>query len=122
MESPPRANHLVSGIDTHFPVHGHPRRASASVASWRSSGYTPGVSYDLIWEGSVNVTASYPTRKAALDALRETYAEHGRDFIAEVLLARTDRRGTYHVVAEGAALAELVELELERHTKERTVA
>ena len=66
------------------------------------------MAYELFCEGSVNVEASYRTRKQALDVLRREYATHGRDYVRRFTLAHHDKRGGYELIAEGDALAALV--------------
>jgi hypothetical protein len=64
--------------------------------------------YELFCEGSVNVEATYRTRKQALDVLRQEYATRGWEYVRCFTLAHHSRRGGYELIADGDALAALV--------------
>jgi hypothetical protein len=63
------------------------------------------MAYELWETQSGNLVDTYPTEEEALEDVRGTIAEFGREAVATYALARETRRGT-KLIAQGRALAE----------------
>jgi hypothetical protein len=65
--------------------------------------------YELVDTHTGNWLGAYASRDEALIAVGEMLRQHGEDAIANLALGRVDECGGGEVIAEGFALAEMVQ-------------